>query len=254
MSKIIVSGFPHCGTSILKCIIGHIDDVEEIIEETNKIEKPTLKKFILCKCPFTNNIFFQDEFYESYIKIFIIRNPLFVFSSLNKRFSYDLHENHQVNDYIDTAKLFLKYSSKSYNNIFTIRYEDMFVNNYENLKKIFDKIGFVYTDDIFNNYNLKHLNQIYDGLPLLKEKPLNMHHELYRTWQINQSFVNNNNIDEIYLTQEQKDILLNHPDILYLYPDILDIWKNIYTNKVLNSLPPLCGEIIQTVSDNSSTV
>ena len=28
MSKILIFGFPHCGTSILKSIIGHIDDVD----------------------------------------------------------------------------------------------------------------------------------------------------------------------------------------------------------------------------------
>ena len=37
MTKILICGFPHCGTTILKCIIGHINDVEEIIDETRKI-------------------------------------------------------------------------------------------------------------------------------------------------------------------------------------------------------------------------
>lgn len=30
--KIIVFGFPHSGTSILKSIIGHVETVEEIVE------------------------------------------------------------------------------------------------------------------------------------------------------------------------------------------------------------------------------
>ena len=87
MSKILICGFPHCGTTILKSIIGHIDDVEEIIDETTIINKPTNKKYILCKHPFTDKKFFEKD-YEKYIKIFIIRNPVFVFSSLNKRFNY----------------------------------------------------------------------------------------------------------------------------------------------------------------------
>jgi len=220
MSKIIIVGFPHCGTSILKSIISHIDDVEEIIQEEHQISKSTLKKFILCKFPFSNEIFFNDEFYDDYIKIFIIRNPLFVFSSLNKRFGKDLHMNHEIKDYIETAKLFKKYSTNSFNKIFTIRYEDMFINNYENLKQIFDKIGFIYTDDIFNNSNFIGKNQIYDSLPLIEEKPLNIEHELYRTWQINQPFVNNNSMDKIDLTEEQINILLNDKEILQIYPDI----------------------------------
>ena len=35
----MIIGFPHCGTSILKSIIGHTDNVEEIYLETDKIEK-----------------------------------------------------------------------------------------------------------------------------------------------------------------------------------------------------------------------
>ena len=88
MQKILICGFPHCGTSILKSIIGHCDDVEEIYNETHKICKDTKKQFILAKCPFTLDSFFNKEC-EDYIKIFIIRNPLFVFSSLNKRFKYN---------------------------------------------------------------------------------------------------------------------------------------------------------------------
>ena len=61
--KIIIIGFPHCGTSILKSIIGHIDDVEEIYNETNIIKEiQTDKKFILCKFPFAYNNFFSKEY------------------------------------------------------------------------------------------------------------------------------------------------------------------------------------------------
>ena len=41
MNKILICGFPHSGTTILKCIIGHIKDVEEIIDETYNINKTT---------------------------------------------------------------------------------------------------------------------------------------------------------------------------------------------------------------------
>ena len=37
--KILICGFPHCGTSILKSIIGHIEDVEEIYDEISVITK-----------------------------------------------------------------------------------------------------------------------------------------------------------------------------------------------------------------------
>ena len=43
MKKILIFGFPHSGTTILKSIIGHIDNVEEIINES-KIQR-ILKTF-----------------------------------------------------------------------------------------------------------------------------------------------------------------------------------------------------------------
>ena len=57
MNKIIIFGFPHCGTSILKSIIGHIDDVDEIYDETAEIERESTKKYILCKFLIWKNIF-----------------------------------------------------------------------------------------------------------------------------------------------------------------------------------------------------
>ena len=57
--KILICGFPHCGTSILKSIIGHIEDVEEIYDEIYSITKKSDKKFILCKWPFTIDNFFE---------------------------------------------------------------------------------------------------------------------------------------------------------------------------------------------------
>ena len=49
--KILICGFPHCGTSILKSIIGHIEEVEEIFNETNIINKTSNKKFIFSIFP-----------------------------------------------------------------------------------------------------------------------------------------------------------------------------------------------------------
>ena len=140
VQKILICGFPHCGTTILKSIIGHIDDVEEIYNETNVINKKTDKKFILCKFPLTHNIFFEKE-YNEYIKIFIIRNPLYVFSSLNKRFSYNIPQNHSINRYINTIQLFTKYKNDVQENIYTIKYENLFKNNYQELRMILNRIG-----------------------------------------------------------------------------------------------------------------
>jgi len=218
--KIIICGFPHCGTSILKSIIGHIPDVEEIFYETDKINKKTDKKFILCKYPFTKKQFFEKE-YENYIKIFIIRNPFFVFSSLNKRFNYKIPYDHSIEMYINTIKKFIKRRNNNEKNIYTIRYEDMFDNNFQVLRTIFDDIGMKYENKIFNN--TEYTNIIRPGLKINKKKPKNTNHNAYRTWQINQPLIFKNDILKIDLIETQKKKMINDDNILKIYPNINDI-------------------------------
>jgi hypothetical protein len=215
--KILICGFPHCGTSILKSILGHIDIVEEIKNECTSINKCTNKPYILGKCPFTKEEFFGEK-YKDYIKIFIIRNPLFVFSSLNKRFEYNIPEYTSFNVYLDTINKFIKFGNYVEKNIYTIRYEDLFENNFYALKKIIDNIGITYDPGIFEN--TKYRNVIIPNTKLVDTKPKNSEHALYRTWQINQPFVSNNDILKIDLNEVQKKQIVNNAYILQVYPDI----------------------------------
>lgn len=84
-----------------------------------------------------------------------MRNPLYVFSSLNKRFDYKLTGYHSFLHYTRTCELFMRKSKENNRNNYFIKYEDLFMNNYQNLKNILDDIGLQYTDDIFNNSNYK---------------------------------------------------------------------------------------------------
>lgn len=224
MKKIIVFGFPHCGTSILKSIIGHIDRVDEIYDEEYIINSKTLrqyllfKKYVICKYPFTLQSFFNDE-YQDYIKIFIVRNPLWVFSSLNKRFSYKVPDNHGIAEYVNTIKHFIHFSKHEKNNLYLIRYEDMFDNDYRSLKDIFNSIGFKYSNEIFNNSKYK--NKIISRIKKIPEqKPDNRDHGNFRTYQINQPFINNNINSKIDLTDDQLKTIKANPFIKEIYPEL----------------------------------
>jgi hypothetical protein len=218
MNKILVFGFPHCGTSILKSIIGHIDDVEEIVDETDRITNTSSKKYILCKYPYTLDEFFTpNNEYNNYIKIFIVRNPLFVFSSLNKRFQYKIPIKCSIESYVRTITKFNQCRNNPIKNLYTIRYEDLFENNYQKLKEIFDSIGLQYTDKTFDNSGYK--NKIISNVMLMDHKPKNTEHDLYRTWQINQPFVNNNDCSKLDLRPEQKNKILNNKMIRLVYPE-----------------------------------
>jgi hypothetical protein len=219
--KILICGFPHCGTSILKSIIGHSKNVEEIKYECDKIYKTSDKDFILCKSPRTKPYYF-DKQYNDYIKIFIIRNPLFVYSSLNKRYNYEIPSENNFNEYVKTLKLFIKYKNNPEKNIYVIRYEDLFPNNYSKLKEILNNIGIKYTDKIFNNS--EYINVAIKNASLPKKKPKNTDHSAYRTWQINQPFVSNNDISKIDVNDIQKNEIINNTDVLQIYPNIKSLF------------------------------
>ena len=215
--KILICGFPHCGTSILKSILGHIENVEEIEYECTSINKHTDKPYIIAKSPFTKKEFFGEK-YKDYIKIFIIRNPVFVFSSLNKRFEYNIPKYTSFDIYLDTIKKFINLRTYVKKNIYTIRYEDLFENNFYALRKIISDIGIPYDDNIFDN--TRYRNVIIPNTKLLDTKPKNIQHGLYRTWQINQPFVSNNDISKIDLSDIQTKQIVNNPYVLQVYPDI----------------------------------
>lgn len=232
--KVIIFGFPHCGTSILKSIIGHIEEVYEIIDETHYVDNKTFDdikskyKYILIKYPhiiFPNDLDIFGKDYADYIKIFIIRNPLFVFSSLNKRTKnkIPLEWNHNISNYSEVALKFDYYRKNKTNNMYLIRYEDLFEKTY--FKDLLNSIGFKYTDAIFDNK--KYNNNISSKLinTIISQKPLNIEHTKYRTWQINQEFKNKNDISKLDLNKEQINEIISDSNIQRVYPDIKSYLK-----------------------------
>ena len=86
------------------------------------------------------------------------------------------------------------------------------------MKKILNDIGFQYDDSIFNNS--KYTNVIITGVKLLDKEPQKNNHGHYRTWQINQPFISNNDISKIDLNEVQIEKIVNNQYVLQIYPDI----------------------------------
>ena len=194
------------------------EEIQECMGEIETIHhKNDNKKFKMCKFPFTLDKFFTEK-YEDYIKIFIIRNPLYVFSSLNKRFDYNIPEDHNLQRYIKTIEKFNYYENSNQKNVYTIKYEDLFDNDYEKLKNILDLIGVKYSDDIFDNSNYKNVFFATHKIP--NTEPSIKNNIDYRTWQINQPFVSNNITSKLDLKEDQKKIIINNEHILKVYPKL----------------------------------
>jgi len=227
MKKIIIFGYSHCGTTILKSIISHIDDVYTFLNEKLEINENDIYnikdldnyKYFLCKYAQFKKIFIGNE-YKDYIKLFIIRDPKYVFSSINIRCGTTC-KCHSINDYILICKYFNNFLSNPLNNLYLIKYENMFNDNFKNLKEIFNKIGFIYNENIFNNTNYKnYANEKLLSIPI--NKPDEQNHLEYRTWQINQQFINNNDNNKINLTKQQIKIIKHNKYINSIYPDSLN--------------------------------
>ena len=237
--KILITGFPHTGTSILKSKLGECTNLYECPYEHYTITPENIRnsgdaEFILRKTPvipveIRANSLAQSRVagseYGDYIIIFVIRNPYNVFTSLCK-VGFDpltkigpnqgIEYHHSLGEYLAAAKFFLEARDGKYQNIHTIKYEDFFPNDYQKLKELMDLIGLEYDNNIFNGKSKEYTHWRDCNLSKIDEKNLDYKNRRgeYRTWQINQPFQNMNG--EVNIPDELSDILENSPIIKQL--------------------------------------
>jgi hypothetical protein len=236
--KILITGFPHTGTSILKSKMGECTNLYECPFEYFSINQNDIlnsgdKEFVLKKTPIlpveirANTLQGTQSGFEygDYIIIFVIRNPWNVFTSIMKQGFNPLNKLQpnegseyfiRVDEYLAAAKFFLEASNGDYENIYSIRYEDFFPNNFQKLKELFDSIGLEYTNEIFTTRSKNYIhapNVNYDNIDSTNVSYNKDRLEL-RTWQINQPFQNMNG--DVDIPDELSDILENSPIIKQL--------------------------------------
>jgi hypothetical protein len=206
MKKIIVTGFPHCGTTILRKMIGNHPSVLDIERETKVIggnevrrAKELGKSAVVIKEPFLfrlgKNLRQIQAKYTDYKFVMVIRNPTDIVSSMNMRFNDDIPGNHSFEKWQHYAQAYLNPKS---NFAFKVKYEDLFINDYAKLKELFVWLGLEWTDDIVNQQRATRHNR---GVVMNSIPPRN-HSDNFRTWQINQKIepminVNRHKLDDI---------------------------------------------------------
>ncbi len=227
--KILITGFPHTGTSILKAKLGECKNLYEMPKEYFSISNADIlqsgdKEFVLAKSPVipveirANGLKYittAKKEYGDYILIFVIRNPWNVFNSVikagynplttdgpNSTFNYHM----SFGEYEAAAKIFLDGVENNYPNVYCIRYEDFFDNDGEIIKKMMTKLGLEFSDDIF-----KTKTKTYTHIPGINYDSINSiptyddGQGVIRTWQINQPFQNMNG--EVDIPKELSKIL-----------------------------------------------
>jgi len=226
VKQILVTGFPHSGTTILRAKIGECKNTKEQSKEFNDVTEfhPNMPyDFYVWKTPsipevFRNNTFSvkEETQYKDTIIIPIIRNPWNVFSSLYKRgiqtgqFSiYDNRQLHSIAYYNNAANVISDAIQNNYKDVYPIKYEDMFDNNFQTLKNIFNKIGLQYDDNIFETKTKEYKHNDCEYIDDYDKKDLQ--NGEYRMWQINQPFKNMNT--DIILPDDFSELLANSPSV-----------------------------------------
>ena len=233
--KILITGYPHTGTTILKSKFGEAKNVYEAINESFEVTGTHIanskgKEFILVKSPIipleirvhgveyvTKN--YPESIYKDYSIVFITRNPWNLFTSIIKVGDDPLsHETWHlspkyaltVEEYFVSLERFIEAQNGNFPNIYTIKYEELFDDNFSKIKSIMNSIGLDYDGDIFETQKkvYKFKSDIdYNGF----DKPDESDRNLLRTWQINQPFQNMNK--EVNIPDEL-DKLLKESDLV----------------------------------------
>lgn len=185
-NKILILGFPHCGTTVLRTKMGdclnamevtrEIDFVCKCLSENHPEYKIIVKSADTVTSPITLGEYNDDfdclkidknipsvppsnnKFYHDYHSILIIKNPYEVFGSISRRAinnesvaDLDESNEHSFEAYEKYAKVWLKYRESDEERYNCIKYEEMFEDNFKCLKNLFSKIGLKYEEDIFEN-------------------------------------------------------------------------------------------------------
>ena len=212
MKKILVTGFPHCGTSILRAKFGEannlFDQKQESIYPVNIGE--VINKgyeFYLWKHPLLHTEFKSvggyslknntHQFKNTDI-ISIIRNPYYALSSfLNRKDNIFHTPNKAFGAYIETATKWLDAKNNQYDGVYTIRYEDMFLDDYKALWNITNSIGLEFP---ITSFDEKTQTYVMNGKQYFETEPDGgFKGAEYRIWQMNQEFKNMNHPDKLDL-------------------------------------------------------
>lgn len=194
MKKVIVYGMAHSGTTILKTILGHGKGVYEHKRETKSLpdEIPQGAKAVVIKWPRV----MDAEDYADFYKVQIIRNPFYLFSGYLRR-KGELRPD-SIELWEKAAKSFLETKAE---NLYKIRYEEMFIDDNRHLKNLFSLIGIDWDVNTFKNEGV--VNETYTlGKDIPSQKPNEVDHPEFRGWQINQPFRNMNTPGKISLPGE----------------------------------------------------
>ena len=179
MRKIIINGFPHTGTTILRRIIGDHPNVYDWEQEIYDVEPGEIFKgmtHVVCKF-----VGLPIQIYPYDVtRIWLIKNPWDVFGSIYRRLgtSWKTAPGYQIKDYLHFIERWLIERVAFFD--MTIKYEDYFKEP-KYLEWIWDRCDLSYTKGIAHR-----AAGMGSRAPIPDQEPPRHMSMDFRTWQINQ--------------------------------------------------------------------
>lgn len=185
MKKIIINGFPHSGTTILRKIIGSYSEVYDVIEECHDFNLKTAKKFAVCKF-----VGLPTRSYPSNVqRIMILKNPWDIFGSLYLRYGEkmrDIH-GHQVRDYLNFVVAWTETKA------IRVKYEQIVYSSFR--YGLIKRLG-------IEPFERKTEGQVETEIEVPTEEPDRKDHHRFRVWQINQPIRNMTGESAVYCPKD----------------------------------------------------
>lgn len=202
-------------------MVGRSEEVSHLVGEMDRVPNDfqTEKKYVVYKTPWTKDSY---RWMEDRIRIFLVRNPLWVYSSLNTRYSGKIPDKLRIEEYSSVISKFRSWRDDPSKNHYFLKYEDIFDQDFGGFLRLMESIGVTYDKELLINTDI--INRCcnpWDQIPESKPNPIN--HVSYRIWQINQKFRNMNTPDKLNLTREQFDRILNESSFTSVYPEIKEL-------------------------------
>jgi hypothetical protein len=212
-TTIFITGFPHCGTTILRKLLGNSSCVVDVIPEVGFAPRVAMararangKSHVVYKKPIFSEALkkYVDQEYDQFNKrIIILRNPLQVFSSINRRFKntrYPFGRTHTFDQYEHCCRQFDWYRKNNQENTLPVLYEDLFKGG---LEKVFEFSGIPWSDEITKNSRTGYVFSSNMDVVRSNEHLMNRHTQINSTFEYRESPVTLTGRQEAYIRSSE---------------------------------------------------
>jgi len=182
--KVIILSLPHMSSSLLLNLLSNCGNTNVDHKERTRIHNYIPNKVNIIKFPLWNPKL-ERQIPTDYHRIYLIREPRYMFASLRKRFPRGLPKDHK---YLESLTIWQKYLDliKS-TEIHTLVYPD-YICSQNLLKSICEDLTIEYSEDIWSGHHKRWI--VNEDVP--KEKPNPENHIAFRNYQLNQPITNMN--------------------------------------------------------------